>query len=89
NTWGFHLYRSTDGIRDHAIRITPELILGRGRGQGASYSWDDTTAEAGVTYSYWLQEVELNGHTNEYGPVRAATGTAGTQYRVFLPLAVR
>jgi uncharacterized repeat protein (TIGR01451 family) len=89
NTWGFYLYRGADGIRDHAVRITPELILGRGRGQGASYAWDDTTAEAGVTYSYWLQEIELNGHTNEYGPARAATGTAGAQYRVFLPLAGR
>ncbi|HEY3230959.1 MAG TPA: SdrD B-like domain-containing protein, partial [Roseiflexaceae bacterium] len=89
NTWGFYLYRSTDGIRDHAIQITPELIPGRGRGQGASYAWDDATAEAGVMYSYWLQEVELNGNTKEYGPVRVANGTAGMRYRIFLPLAGR
>jgi len=89
NTWGFYLYRSADGIRDHAIQITPELIPGRGRDQGASYAWDDATAEAGVAYSYWLQEVELNGNTNEYGPARVASGTTGVRYRIFLPLAVR
>jgi uncharacterized repeat protein (TIGR01451 family) len=89
NTWGFYLYRSADGIRGHAIQITPELIPGRGRGQGASYAWDDATAEVGVIYSYWLQEVELNGNTNEYGPVRVANGTAGMRYRIFLPLAGR
>jgi uncharacterized repeat protein (TIGR01451 family) len=89
DTWGFHLYRSADGRRDHASRLTPQLILGTGRGQGASYSWADTTAEAGVHYTYWLQEVEVSGKTNEYGPASAVLGPAAGQYRVFVPIVQR
>ena len=89
NTWGFHVYRSADGVRAHANRVTTDLILGRGRSQGASYSWTDTTAQAGVRYTYWLQEVETDGTTNEYGPAKTAAGPNTSGYRVFLPFAQR
>ena len=62
-------------------------MLATGRGQGASYSWSDTSAEAGVRYSYWLEEVEVGGATNEYGPASATRAPAADGYRVFLPLA--
>jgi hypothetical protein len=89
NTWGFHLYRSDDGVRAHAVRVTPDLVLGQGRGQGASYSWTDTTVETGVRYTYWLQEIETDGTTNEYGPANATAGPSTGGYSVFLPLALR
>jgi uncharacterized repeat protein (TIGR01451 family)/fimbrial isopeptide formation D2 family protein len=85
NTWGFHLYRSADGERSHAVRVTPELILGRGRDQGAAYEWRDSAAEQGMRYTYWLEEVELDGATHEYGPASAARGPASTGYRIFVP----
>jgi large repetitive protein len=85
NTWGFQLYRSTDGTREHAVRVTPQLILGTGRGQGASYSWIDTTTETGVRYTYWLQEIEVDRTTYEYGPASAAREPAASRYHVFLP----
>jgi uncharacterized repeat protein (TIGR01451 family) len=89
NTWGFHLYRSADGTRAHAVRVTPQIILGRGRDGGASYQWVDMGAAANVTYSYWLQEIEIDGTANEYGPARAAIKPTGGVYRVFVPMAVR
>jgi hypothetical protein len=89
NTWGFHLYRSNDGVRAHAVRVTPDLVLGQGRGRGASYSWTDTTVEAGVRYTYWLQEVETDGTTNEYGPANATASPSTSGYRLFLPIALR
>jgi uncharacterized repeat protein (TIGR01451 family) len=89
NTWGFELYRSADGRREHAERVTPQLILGSGRAQGAAYSWTDTTAEVGVRYSYWLREVEVSGASNEYGPASAARGPAAGSYRLFAPLVRR
>jgi uncharacterized repeat protein (TIGR01451 family) len=90
NTWGFQLYRSTDGKRASAVRVTPVLILGQGRGQGgASYIWIDTTAQVGVTYVYWLVETELNGTTNEYGPTRALPRTESSASRVLLPMMLR
>jgi hypothetical protein len=89
NTWGFYLYRSADGSRSGAVRVTAAIIPGQGRGQGgAAYSWLDTTAQPGVTYSYWLQEVELNGTTNEYGPATAGSSPAA-QHSIFLPVEFR
>jgi uncharacterized repeat protein (TIGR01451 family) len=90
NTWGFQLYRSADGKHASAVCVTPQLIPGQGRGQGgASYSWTDTGAAAGVTYTYWLVETEIGGTTNEYGPATASVRPAEMSYRLFMPLAVR
>jgi hypothetical protein len=89
NTWGFYLYRSADGNRTHATRVTPALILGRGRGPGATYSWEDTAAEVGVVYSYWLQEIELNGTASEYGPAQVTMTPNSAGYRVFIPFTTR
>jgi uncharacterized repeat protein (TIGR01451 family) len=87
NTWGFLLYRSADGKRASAVRVTPQLIPGQGRGQGgASYSWTDTGAAAGVTYTYWLVETEIGGATNEYGPATASVRPAEMTYHLFMPL---
>ena len=89
NTWGFHLYRSADGSRAGAVRVTASLIPGQGRGQGgAVYSWLDQGAQPGVSYSYWLQEVEVNGTTSEYGPATVSSSPA-SQHSVFLPVASR
>ncbi|MBA3470209.1 MAG: DUF11 domain-containing protein [Herpetosiphonaceae bacterium] len=87
NTWGFHLYRSTTALRADAVRITPSLILSDGRGSGASYSWRDTTVEAGHEYRYWLQEVDLNGAAHEYGPASASFSSALPS--LYLPFVTR
>jgi uncharacterized repeat protein (TIGR01451 family) len=90
DTWGFQLYRSADGQRANAMRVTPQLIPGQGRGQGgARYSWIDTSVEAGITYTYWLVEIEIGGVTNEYGPATAHVQPSVQTFHLFLPLAVR
>src|SRR6266545_467947 len=86
NTWGFYLYRSADATRTSAIRVTPSVILGKGHNQGGgTYVWTDTDVTPAQKYSYWLQEVELNGATNEYGPT-ASSSTTSIQHQLFLPL---
>ncbi|WP_165774607.1 SdrD B-like domain-containing protein [Candidatus Viridilinea mediisalina] len=90
DTWAFHLWRSADGNRANAERITPQRILARGGPQlGASYSWVDSSATQGVRYSYWLEEIETNGRTNEYGPITVTSGLSSGEFRVLLPLVVR
>jgi len=90
NTWGYHLYRSSDGDRTHAERATPALILAQGRGSaGAAYTWADTDIVEGMTYSYWLEEVEIDETTSEYGPVSATPRVANTDHQIFLPLMQR
>ncbi len=89
STWSFYLYRSADGTRAGAVRITPQPILARGAPQrGASYEWLDAGVDPGERYSYWLQEVELSGATNEFGPIRPAARTSGV-YRSYLPALIR
>jgi hypothetical protein len=83
NTYGFRLVRSATGTRADAIEITNAIIPGRGRGQGANYTWFDTTAAAGVAYTYWLVEVEINGTVTDYGPTRVALQSV--TYQLMLP----
>lgn len=89
NTWGFHLWRSADGRRAGAVRITETPVLAQGRGSsGADYTWLDRAARPGLTYSYWIEEIETNGTIHEYGP--AVTPQASREmHRVYLPLIVR
>lgn len=86
NSAGFKLYRSS-GERADAVLVTPQLIVARGSaGMGASYSFLDSTAEPGVSYRYWLVEVERDGATHEYGPVSTDPRLAGGDQKVYLPL---
>ena len=85
-TFGYHLYRSSTGRRADAVRVTGALIPAQGGGQGgASYSWLDTTAEAGVGYIYWLEETETSGRRSEYGPVAVQLTPSVVPSTLFLP----
>lgn len=89
NTSGFHLLRSSNGRLSSASRVTPSLIAARGnRITGASYSWLDTGVQPGETYTYWLQEVELDGTTHTYSG-SATAAPAADNHVVFLPLISR
>jgi len=88
NIQGYHVLRSA-GDRAAATRITDALIPGTGTGiTGDSYSYTDTTAAVGSSYSYWLEVVNSDGTPEEYGPVSYAPGTA-QRTSVYLPLVVR
>ncbi len=88
DTWGFHLWRSVDGQRSNAVRITATPIVARGRKtSGATYSWLDTDVEPGKRYTYWLEEIENSGIRRMYGPASSVSLT--TQHTVFLPLVRR
>jgi hypothetical protein len=85
-TWGFQLYRSTDGTRANAVLVTPQLIPARGSNSGASYTWVDTNVQSGSHYTYWLVETEVDGTTQEYGPVRPTSTPTIAPYAMYLPL---
>ncbi len=83
-TLGFHLLRSSDALRAHAQRVTPSLVAAASNGR-AEYVLIDN--EAGSEYAtYWLQEIELSGAVNEYGPVRANIAAPVATYRILLPV---
>ncbi len=67
---GFNLYRSTDeGVMGE--RLNEELIPSQapGSGQGFRYEWADYGVSAGVSYYYWLEDVDFAGNTTLHGPV--------------------
>jgi len=89
DTWGFHLYRSTDGSRANAVQVTPELIVAQGRGREQTvYTWIDRDVVEETSYTYWLHEIELDGSTHEYGPA-ARTVPQRDGGRIFLPMVIR
>lgn len=71
---GFNVWRSlTEEIPD--TQLNAELIPSQapGSGQGGSYEWVDNDIEPGVTYYYWLEDVDVSGVTTRHGPVSVTT----------------
>lgn len=71
---GFNILRSETGLFDNAQTINPTLIPSLVGGQpiGAYYRWIDEDVRLNVVYTYWLQDVDFNGETEEHGPVEAS-----------------
>jgi uncharacterized repeat protein (TIGR01451 family) len=89
NAHGYHVLRAASDARHLAEQITPHLIPARGP-DGAEYAFVDANAVRGVAYHYWLQEVQLDGTSREYGPVVLAEPPLGsvinTQQGVIVPV---
>ncbi len=72
-TAGFNVYR-TGSVGDRPERSDLLVTMpsqAPGASQGAAYSYEDATVEAGQTYWYWLEDVDLSGATTLHGPVSA------------------
>jgi len=83
---GFNVYRagSADGVRS---RINSALIPSQAPGSavGATYTFVDESASPGVTYYYWLEDVDIYGVATVHGPV---SGQVAFMYRL-LPARTR
>ena len=71
---GFNLYRATseDGPRTKLNKSLIPTNVPPGSPSGAVYSYTDKTARRRTTYYYWLEDVDIYGHTELYGPVEAS-----------------
>ena len=49
---------------------------GAGFAVGAVYVWLDEAVQAGLTYHYKLEDVDIYGHTTLHGPVQVGNGPA-------------
>lgn len=66
-TAGFNLYRSTSPTGEFELVNRDQLIPSRGTTtSGASYTYLDNNVEAGKTYYYLLEEIELDASSNRY-----------------------
>jgi hypothetical protein len=75
DTFGFNVWRSASGNRADAVKVNGELIVAKGGNVLTEYSIDD--AGGSVNAHYWLEEIELDGTRNEYGPVVAGATLPG------------
>jgi uncharacterized repeat protein (TIGR01451 family) len=92
DTFGFYVLRSASNNPENAVRVNAEVVLGQGS-KGGTYEVIDESAEAGVTYYYWLQEVELDGdeitYTDWVQQVGPAQGQGTRTFSVYVPMLMR
>ncbi|HUT04418.1 MAG TPA: PQQ-binding-like beta-propeller repeat protein [bacterium] len=70
---GFLIYRAIAGASDY-VQVG-DLIAAEGTAaSGASYRFVDRNVEAGVSYDYWLVDVDTSGKWTAHGPVSATLG---------------
>ena len=71
NNRGFNLYRGTSPAGpDRQLNATLIPSQSPGNPSGFVYTWEDRAdLLPGVTYWYWLEDVDLSGVTTLHGPV--------------------
>jgi hypothetical protein len=81
---GFNLYRasSVDGVRTQLNAALIPSQLPPGSPEGAAYQWVDESIRSGITYYYWLEDVDVYGVKTIHGPVSAELSRST---RLFLP----
>ena len=73
---GFNVHREQDGER---VRITPQIVAGSalmtGPGPsletGYSYRWSDAPPAGSRKARYWIEDIDLSGHSTWTGPIEA------------------
>ena len=88
DTFGFLIYRGESADYGSAVQMSRSVISSKSaNGGGAKYAMLDTSAVLGRTYFYWLVEMEQDGDTHPYGPVRMGDTMARMEAitHVYLP----
>ena len=68
DTAGFNIYRS-DEVEGTFEQVNVQLIPAKAdAAAGATYTWEDKSAEAGQTYFYQLEDVEFNNARTRHEP---------------------
>ncbi len=72
---GFNLYRANAADGSYA-KLNDEMIPSQAPGSpmGWVYVWLDAAVEAGQTYYYLLEDVDIYGHTTTHGPIQVKAG---------------
>jgi len=70
NLSGYNILRNTSNNLSNALNLSDCLIHdGVQTGSQVIYSYLDTEVDAGTTYYYWLESVDLDGTNQFYGPM--------------------
>ncbi len=66
---GYNVHRSETESLEDALRVNAQCIQANNSSTQSEYSFIDEDVEYDMTYTYWLESMELNGQTRFYGPV--------------------
>ncbi len=78
NVLGYNIYRNTEKDLTNAPRVNFSLITGTNTSQEHIYSYSDMDLTS-PEYYYWLENVQNDGSTHFYGPVKVlVTNTPST-----------
>jgi hypothetical protein len=80
---GFNLYRSMGAGDNKTVtsrdKLNAELITGE-----SPYAYLDATVSEGISYSYWLEAVDVGGSSETFGPVECTwNGVLPTAYALY------
>jgi uncharacterized repeat protein (TIGR01451 family) len=81
--YGFYLLRSTTHNLRDAVEIGFIPAAGYGRGGGATYAFKDMAVSPGVSYVYWLVDLDIGGRRTVHPPVLAPP--LALPYRIYMP----
>jgi hypothetical protein len=84
NVSGYYLFRNNANDLYSAERINA-FVGATNTSQETSYVFTDREANAGYTYYYWLQHIEMSGESEFHGPV-SVTLNATQNYQPIIPL---
>ncbi|MFZ0547706.1 MAG: hypothetical protein WAM60_19825 [Candidatus Promineifilaceae bacterium] len=79
DNFGFNLYRGLTGDFNDAQKLNNTgLIPSQSNGPtGAYYEWPDNDVQAGVQYTYWLEDIDIHGASHVHDPVVSSLSTGG------------
>jgi hypothetical protein len=70
NTFGFNLFRSGNLDGPFDLLVNPEVILATGQPvSGSEYRFQDRDVKSGIVYYYLLEEVQMDGNVDHFGPI--------------------
>jgi hypothetical protein len=79
DNFGFNLYRGLTGDFDDAQKLNPNLIPSQSTGPtGAFYQWPDNNVQPNIQYTYWLQDIDINGNDTVHDPIVASVSGGNT-----------
>lgn len=89
NTAGFNIYRGESG-EEVTQRLNQTTIPPADDSfRGAEYKYVDHNAKPNTQYYYKIEEIELSGKSNFYGPIEhTAKGTGNLEYALVILLSV-
>ncbi len=69
---GYNVYRAEDNSMGNSIKLNQVIIPATNTSERQSYTLSDSDGlQANQTYYYWLENVDMGGGNNLYGPVSA------------------